>query len=63
MISIPVIVISGIALACIVMGRLVIAKRATTKSAIAEVFRVDLDVASILLPLQFHPLLAAKRAC
>ncbi len=61
--SIPVIVISGIAVACIVMGRPAIAERPTTKAAITEVFRIDLDVAFILLPLQFHPLLAERRAC
>jgi hypothetical protein len=61
--SISMIVISGIALACIVTSRPAIAKRSTTKVAITELFRVDLDVAFILLSLQLHPLLKAKRAC
>lgn len=61
--SVPVIVSSGIAMASIVMGRSAIANRATTKGATTEGFRVDLDVAFILLPLQFHPLLAERRAC
>jgi hypothetical protein len=58
--SIPVILISGIAMACIVMGRPAIARCLSTKGAITEVFCVDLDVALILLPLQFHPLLAVR---
>lgn len=61
--SIPVILISGMAMASIVMGRPAIAKRPTTKGAIPEVFLLDLDVVFILLPLQFHPLLTERRAC
>ncbi len=50
-------------MACVVMSTPAIAKRPNTKDAITEVSRVDLDVAFILIPLQFHPLLTAKRAC